>query len=317
MTKAIKNGILKKDPSQHRPTKQPTESPMWYVLGAIASYLLSNVAIWLSRGTGGLIAYAGANVLAIILTGIYFRRELKNERLKEINWVAVPLGSFGVLFIVMGLRGSHDHLPISLSVEAVYNAFACLSWPLFVLLNRWSPKAFGERPNRFDLICHMLMATMVTLRFATYGAFSFDPIGLAWIGLAVLGYMIFNVSIKLSKKHRYTNMAMNLGGAILLLLASLVEDGIPNTWNHWLLASTLLGGLAIYGIVKFLGDSYDHFGKAGKGSLVAPLVYDGILVASPVLMPITGEPVSGWTLAVAGLMLAITIARFHHHHAKK
>lgn len=286
---------------------------MFLIYSSIAFYLIFNVAIWLSLGKGGLIAMAAANAIGALTTGAYYRKQLSGKP----QWSIALLGSFGILAIVMGLRGSHAHLPISLSIEAVYNGFACLSWPLFVGLNRFWPSSFVERPNRFDLVCHALMGIMVTLRFCTYGNYSFELIGLMWIGLAIAGYMIFNISIKLGKGHRPTNITMNLGGAGLLILMTFGKESLPTTsWSTMLPTGMLLGGLAIFGIVKSLGDSYAYFGKLGRGSLVAPLVYDGILVASPSLMILTGEHVSGWTFAVAAGMFVITIARYRHHSKK-
>ncbi len=275
----------------------------------LAFYLLFNVAIWLSLGKGGLIALAAAHAHGALVTASYYRGQLKGKP----KWSVALLGSFGILAIATGLRGAHDHLPVSLGIEAVYNGFACLSWPLFVGLNRFWPSSFAERPNWFDLVCHALMAGMVAVRFTTYGDFTISSMGLMWVGFAIAGYMVFNVSIKLAKGHRPTNVAMNLGGAALLGMVTFVREGLPSGWSVALLMGMVLGGLAIFGIVKSLGDSYAHFGKLNKGSLVAPLVYDGILVASPLLMIITGEKVSGWTFAVAAGMCVITIVRYRHH----
>ncbi len=286
---------------------------MSYVLATVISYLLFNVAIWLSLGMGGLIALGAANIFGAVATAISYSAQVRTQGLRP-NWFVAVLGSFGILGIVVGLRGSHGHLPVSLSIEAVYNGFACLSWPMFVVLNQVWPNAFQERPNRFDLACHLLMVTMVVIRFTTYESYAFQITGVVWIMLAICGYMLFNISIKLAKGHRMTNITMNIGGGILLVLCgSLVRDGLVFSWNLMLVYGSLLGGLAIFGIVKGLGESYNHFGRLGKASLVAPLVYDGILVASPAIMPISGEYPSNWTFGVAISMLAITIIRYRHH----
>jgi len=199
-------------------------------------------------------------------------------------------------------------------VEAVYNGFAIGSWPLFVLLAILWKNQFNEKPNWFDLGCHLAMATMVFGRFYTYpGNFQFTTIGMAWIAVAIAGYALFNISIKLSKGHRPTNVGMNIGGGLLLAAASLVWYGGLNV-EHLEWKGIALGGLSILGIVWALGKSYAHFGAQKKASLVAPLVYDGLLVTAPLLSLATGEPTS-WTsgLAVGFGMLLITFVRWRYH----
>lgn len=184
---------------------------------------------------------------------------------------------------------------------------------MFVALNQFWPKSFQERPNKFDLVCHGLMATMVVTRFTTYGDFNFEPIGAAWIALAIAGYMLFNISIKLGRGHRATNLVMNVIGGLVLWGWGTAQGETTLIANMPVIGSAILGGIAIFGIVRGLGQSYAHFGAKNKASLVAPLVYDGILVASPAIMAVTGEAPSNWTFGVAAGMLAITIARYRHH----
>lgn len=288
---------------------------MFNVLMTVAAYLAFNLSIWLSIGKGGIPALAGANILGGLITlAWYYKKEVKNKGYPK--FTISFLGALGILLIVAGLRNAHASIPVSLSMESVYNGFACLSWPLFVLLNlRW-PKTFSERPNRFDLGCHAAMAILVLTRFLTYGEVGWNFMAVIWVMVAIAGYMMFNISIKLGKAHRATNIAMNLlGGLLVAIMAACVGDFGQWSWTGRYLFGLLLGGLAIFGIVKYLGASYGHFGALKKGSLVAPLVYDGILVASPLVMVITGEwsRISVWTLLVAAGMLAVTTLRYRHH----
>jgi hypothetical protein len=228
------------------------------------------------------------------------------------KWHVALLGSAGITCIVFGLIGAHGRLPVSLSVEAVYNGFAILSWPLFVLLNlKWS-KQFTERPARFNLACHFAMAVMVCGRFATYpGDFTVTLAGAAFVALAIAGYVLFNISIKLSAGHRATNVTMNLGGGFVLMMMSVLSGN--GGWGKLEPLGILLGGASIFRIVLFLGKSYGALGKINKASLVPPLVYDGILVLAPAIALVTREEMSLSGSILLGLgMIAITALRWRH-----
>ncbi len=285
---------------------------MKHVLGTIGAYLIFNLAVWFSLGKGGLTAMGLANMLGALATTLAYGAQIQKQGTTP-RWLIAALGSLGILAIVVGLNGSHGHLPVSLSIEAVYNGFALASWPMFVALNLVWPKTFLEHPNRFDLGCHCLMAVMVYTRFATYGSYNLNLVGMAWIALAVAGYMLFNVGIKLAAGHRATTIAMNVGGGTLLCLAGVFSGEALHLSSIATLGGAIMGGIGAFGVVRGLGSSYAHFGPLGKASLVAPLVYDGILVASPAIMVITGETPTVWTFGVAAGMLAITVVRYRHH----
>ena len=289
---------------------------MGNIILTVVSYLVFNLAIWLSIGKGGIIAIALANIAGATIMATHYHQQIISQGTRA-NLRVSLIGAIGILLIVLGLRGAHNSLPVSLSMEAVYNGFAIFSWPLFVILHlRWT-NSFTETPNRFDLLCHFGMAALVTIRFATYGDFQVDVSVFFWIIVAIAGYASFNVSIKLAKGHRLTNVWMNLiGGGLLILLAVIDWDRENMRINYFRYASGFaLGATAVFGIVYNLGASYTHFGKLNKASLVPPLVYDGILVASPLVMIITGEfhLISFWTISIACGMLLITVFRYRHH----
>lgn len=261
---------------------------------------------------GGLIALALANVIGSSITAVKFRDELNGPP----KWWVAFLGCLGIMAIAKGLRGSHTELPVSMSMEAVYGSLAFLSWFLFVWLRKVSPNSFGERPNGFDLKCHCLMASLVILRFAL-SDITFSNSSWLNIGLAVLGYLAFNVSIKLARGHRPTTIAMNLGGGLLLGIMAIMTNDIPETISLQLLLGTVIGGVAIFGIVKSLGSAYTYFGKLGMSSLVITFVYDGILVVSQAIDWYNNQAVSYESLAMAIGMLLIAIVRYRHHMVKK
>lgn len=284
------------------------------IIKTVLAYLAFNVAVWLSLGEGGMWAIAVANLLGGVFTVIAFRKEL-SANIRPALFISAMQG-IGILLIVVGLRVAHGTLPVSISMEMVYNFFALLSWPLFAGLFLLFPTSFSDRPNRFDLGCHAVMAVLVFTRIWLYHL----PLEQLWqalgpIATAVLGYMLFNTSIKLAKGHRATNICGNVFGGGFIIAAAVVLNDHPTIsewhWKH--AAGAVLGGLAIYGIVKFLGESYAHFGKRGKASLVPPLVYDGILVASPLVIVVTFEHVPPATLLVAIGMLVVTMVRYQWH----
>ncbi len=292
---------------------------MLWIIIAVVAYLSFNVAVWLAVGQGGIVALGVANILGGLLTAIKFRKELKAKP----NLKVAAMGAAGILAIVFGLRWSHSVLPVSLSMEAVYNLFALGTWPLFLLLHKWWPKGYPETPNWFDLVCHMAMFVLVVARFYTYGDFQIEFVAAASIFLAIVGYAWFNISIKTAAQleqgqRRPTNVAMNLIAGTSLVLLSFAIDTPSMVTSTQNLLGLFLGGIAILGIVAALGGAYIHFGGRNQGSLVAPLVYDGLLVASPLVMFITGEGkhVSYWTFVVAILMLVVTIVRYQYHQRK-
>lgn len=293
------------------------EGFMPHVFLTVVAYLFFNLAIWLSVGEGGLLALAGANALGATITLVYyFRKEVKGKGSPK---PAALIGAIGILLIVIGLRQAHATLPVSLSMEAVYNGFAIGSWPMFVALAVFFPTHFTERPNRFDLACHFVMAILVAARFLTYGNVDWNAMSILWVVIAILGYAAFNIGIKLGKSHRATNITMNFAGAGLVLVYAIIIGDI-GFWeaSPRYLGGLLLGGAAIFGIVRELGSSYSHFGAMKKGSLVAALVYDGILVLSPTVMIVTGEwdRISVWTILVGLGMLGVTVVRYQHHMKK-
>jgi len=292
----------------------------------VISYLFFNVAVWLAIGEGGLPALAAANIAGGLITAVFKRKEIiSDKRGKMPKWHISLLGAFGIVAIVHGLRGAHTALPVSISMEMVYNSFAVLSWPMFAgLYMKWS-KHFEEKPNFFDGKCHVIMAIFVLLRIRDYGL-NFSEVAAAswWVGLAVLGYMLFNVSIKLASLHRITNVFMNLIGGALLLIWSFASSEFFGGywWSFRHVSGAVLGGLAIFGIVTFLGASYNDFGKKGLSSLVAPLVYDGILIASPLVQICIGT-IAIFSAESAGMyliafgMLAVTSVRYQVRHVFK
>jgi hypothetical protein len=287
---------------------------MRYIIFAVISYLVFNLAIYASLGQGGLLALAAANFGGGIATlGWFWTTQVRGKGAPR--FVIAALGALGVLAIVVGIRGAQSALPVSLAMEAVYNGFAITSWPLFLLLGWAWPTKFQDRPGWFDLGCHGAMAALVALRFGTYAQeVTLTTWAAGSVALAVGGYAAFNVAIKLAAGHRATNIAMNFIAATLLAgYAWIIGDSGHWAWSVSHIGGALLGMVAIFGIVWSLGAAYGDFVPKKLGALVAPLVYDGILVASPLVMCVTGELLSVWTLVLAAGMLAVTVVRYRHH----
>ncbi|MBD3311072.1 MAG: hypothetical protein GF349_01065 [Candidatus Magasanikbacteria bacterium] len=217
---------------------------------------------------------------------------------------------------MVGLRGGHSELDVSISMEMVYNGFAISSWPLFLLLNRFWSKNFQEKPNRFDLYCHGLMGLLVYMRIMTCDQKDLIVSATPSIIIAIAGYALFNISIKLSNGHRATNITMNMGGGTLLLVyATILKDIGHWDWDPIFIGGFILGAIGIFMLVRELGQSYIHFGHKGQASIVSPLVYDGILVGSPLVTLITDDMPDEWLfiIPIAFGMLLMTMIRYRHH----
>lgn len=284
---------------------------LWIGMTVIA-YLVFNLAVYISLGTGGIIAMGGANITASAVTAVVFWQAIKASGKPRLE--ISLLGGIGIVLIVVGLRVSHARFPdLALSLEGVYNGFAVSSWFIFITLNHFLADEFPERPNDFDAICHLLMGLLVVGRFYQFGL-QLIPAAVLWgVIPAILGYTLFNISIKLAHGHRATNVMMNVIGGFGLIVGGLVTgggDGVSFV-NHANAAGLLLGGCSIFGIVYCLGKAYSRFERA---SLVPPLVYDGILIGSPTLSClVTGNPLSFWTVWTGVGMVLVTIVRYKYH----
>jgi hypothetical protein len=286
---------------------------MQYIALTIICYLLFNFAIILSASN--LLALAGANFLGGIITGIYFRHEIIIQDKRPRCLISI-MGAIGILLIVLGLRGVYLHFPPSLGMEAVYNGFTIASWPLFLLLSLvWSSK-FKEKPRLFDLYAHLAMAVYVAFRFGIHGEW-FPVKAFFWVLVAILGYCLYNISIKTADNHRATNILMNFTGGILLILWTVFAGEYKAVAYLPLVAATLLGGMAICGIVWGLGQSYIHFGKKNLATLVPLLVYDGIIISATVLGSILREGVVVWAIVTATGMLSVTALRYIYHSSRR
>jgi hypothetical protein len=208
-------------------------------------------------------------------------------------------------------------MPVYLSMEAVYNGFAVVSWPLFVLLGVFLPQRFADRPNRVDLLAHTAMSFMVIARFWN-AEVVWTGISVGGVILAILGYALFNIAIKLAAGHRATNVTMNgIAVCMLAVLSCMLESG--SRWSAFHGAGAALGGAAVFTIVRELGASYKWFGSRKQASLVAPLVYDGLLIVSPLVTIVTGGFIHDWPrmVSTAAGMIAITVFRWWYHTHKK
>lgn len=290
---------------------------MRHLFGAVGAYVFFNIAVWASIGHGGLIALAAANALGGAITmAMYWRSEIVGRGMPRF-WIAL-LGACGVAGIVGGLRVAHASMPVHLGMEAVYNGFALISWPMFVMLRVFAPTRFTDRPTTVDLVCHGIMASLVTARFWN-AQVEWSGQVIAAVCFAITGYAVFNVAIKLAVGHRATNLAMNGFAALLLIILALVAGESASEWSTIHVGAAVLGGTAVFLIVRELGACYRWFGNQGLGSLVAPLVYDGLLIASPVVTLITGGDIHEWPLMLTTAigMVAVTLFRWWYHTHRK
>lgn len=285
------------------------------VLYTVGCYLLFNLGVYFSTKGGSDLALGAGYILGCALIRWRLANQIQQQSQMPINWWCVVGNAVSILVTANALRYAHARIPLSLSMEATYNGLAMLSWPTFLLLGSFWPNHFSDKPKAFDLLCHGLMFLLVATRFNTYGAYSIDATTWAALACAAIGYIGVNVTIKLFKGHRLSSIYGILLAAGCLLSWQIVHGALAH-WqgNQYSLLGILLVTVASYGIPVYLAGAYAHF--KGLGSLVPPLVYDSLLVCSPLVMYVRGEVISPWTIAVGVGMITVTVVRFRYHTGK-
>ncbi len=256
---------------------------IWVVLailaigGSILGYIIFNIAIIESHGIAN---YGLMNLLAGILSLIIFHNEVRSKP----QLLIALLGAIGIVAIVFGLRWTHQALsdPAS-TMESVYDLVVFSSVGLWYLVE--IPLKLGRTPiRRFDIAFHVLMFGLVVLRLAIHWQDKWSITNFAPVIIAVLGYWLFNISIRLSQKDssktRTTNIAMNILGGTLLLIISFIIGGNALSVNQ----GTPIGVVGIVAIVFCLGKAYKYLGEKGLAPLVVTGTYDGLLIFAPIVL---------------------------------
>lgn len=283
---------------------------MFYVVLTVACYLCFNVGVWMSTLGQSDLAVGFGYLLGCLAIRLRFANQIRAQSNTPIQWPLVLGCGVSILITVSALRYAHSRLPLSLSMEAIYNGLAMASWPTFLMLNWFWPQRFKERPKWFDLLCHLLMFLLVALRFSTYGAYHLDGGTIMALAAGASGYIGVNLAVMLIAGHRLSNI-LGIALAAVALLCWQITNGASWHWNGASIGATLLIALASYGIPVYLTAAYAHFKQLA--SLVPPLVYDSLLVASPLVMIVRGEMVSHWTVLVAAGMVIVTVIRYRYH----
>lgn len=284
------------------------------ILVAVLCYLVHSVAIDALKGPGGFWGLVAVEFLAAFVMAVLYRKQIWEQRGLPIKWGVAFIGGSGIGIIMVALPWVYRVLPVSLGMEAVYNGLAIFSWPVFILLHlRWK-KRFQERPNRFDLGCHLLMFILVIGRFGTYEGV-FDLLGAAIpTALAIGAYLMLNISIKFAEQHRVTLILLYIIGGVWVGGIGLLNGvELPQWDTPSFYIAIIADTCAVLGILVILGVAYKRFGERAQSSLVIPLVYDGILVGTPLVITVTGESMSIWTFVLSAAMLLVSLVRYHHH----
>ncbi len=286
---------------------------MHHIALAVLWYLGFNLSVWMSLGEGGILAVAAANIIGATLTAIRYRDEIARDARRTDLFVAL-LGAVGILIIVMGLRQTHNMLPVSIAMEMVYSGFACVSWFFFTAFNIVFRTYLNELPKRFDVYCHIGMGVLVATRASLYNANILQSSAWKWVFLTVCGYCLYNLSLKLGRQHRLTNIAMNTVGALLLIAWAIQTNDYGQwQWSARFVGGALLGGISVWGIVSRLGAAYAHFRALGVPSIVAPMVYDGIILMSPIVIVVAHDAFTPPMVPVMIGMMAIAVVRYRYH----
>src|SRR3990167_6408976 len=250
------------------------------ILAAIIGYILFNVAV-IESGTA-VLNYGLMNFTAGMLTLMIFRKEIRSYP----KWEVSILGAIGIIAILFGLRWTHSSLQDpSSTMEVIYYLVVVSSVGLWALVE--GPLGLQHtKLRKFDIVLHVCMLLLVTSRLMVHWSDGWNFASFAPALLAVIGYWLFNVSVRLSQKDpgatRITNVTMNLVAGSLLICLSVVLGGEFATVNH----GSLIGSVAILVIVYALGVAYRSFGPIGLAPMVVAGTYDGLLVFAPIALSV-------------------------------
>lgn len=278
------------------------------IFAAITGYILFNVAI-IESGSA-LINLGLLNLFAGLITWGIFRSQVKAWPM----WDKALIGVMGIVCIVFGLRFTHVSLQNpAVTIEFIYDLVVITSVAVWALVE----KPLGLQKTKvhgFDIWLHIIMAFLVTIRIA----YHWQPEWTLWSFLpgliAVAGYHLFNIGIRLAQKvperTRSTNVAMNIIGGLVLLAAAFVTGGEALQIG----TPAILGTIAVVMIVYALGEAYKNLGPKGLSSLVPVATYDGLLILAPIAMLfIYNQPFDLFEIVITFGFLAVMAKRVIMH----
>jgi hypothetical protein len=272
------------------------------LLLTVLGYIFFNIAVIESGHSTLNLGLMNAGVVACII----FRHQLKAWP----RWGVSVLGALGILAIVYGLRWTHAALQDPANVmEVIYDLVVFTSVGLWMVVER----PLGLQPtkvNPFDVVLHVIMACLVLTRLQIHWQDGWEPITFLPAGLAVIGYWLFNVSVRVAQKEpkstRSTNVTMNVIAGLALCCLAFVEGGAATTLS-WVV---VLGIFALVLIVYFIGRSYAVLGPMKMAPFVMVGIYDGLLIFAPLAMLLVyATPYSWKDVAITAGFIAVMATR--------
>ncbi|MBU1119506.1 hypothetical protein KKH43_06515 [Patescibacteria group bacterium] len=240
---------------------------MIYVFLTIIAYILFNFSI--IEAGNSLLNIAIANVIGGLFT-MWWR---KGRPWKGNLLHAIP-GAIGIPLIVYGLSFSHKSLQAPGEVmEVVYDIFI-----VSFTITLW---AFNKtKMAKVDMPRHLVMLALVGLRLVIHWKSHWTFMSFVPVLVAVLGYILFNTSIKISQNNPSTNSLMNILGGVVLALSGLFVPGVTVELTSISWVAAFSGG-SILLLVWAFGSSYGSKFFAKCVEVVPAMVYDGLLLAAP------------------------------------
>ncbi|MBU1166959.1 hypothetical protein KKC60_00935 [Patescibacteria group bacterium] len=273
---------------------------MQYVVLTIIAYILFNFSI--IEAGNSLINIAIANMF-----GGLFTMWLRKGRPWKGNILHAMPGVIGIPLIVYGLSLSHRSLMSPGEVmEITYDVFI-VSFTLIL----WS---FNKtKMAKVDIPRHIIMLFLVGLRLVIHWKTEWTLMSFAPILLAVLGYILFNTSIKISQNNASTNSLMNILGGGVLALSGFVVPGDQVVFGavSWVAA---FSGASILLLVWAFGACYSSSFFKDCVEVVPAMVYDGLLLAAPLTIGLWyGQRLCFVDILITLGFLAVAIDRLWCH----
>ncbi len=312
--------------------KSSVEEALFRATGAwvatVLSYTLFNYAIVLASGT--LTASAVMNFIGGLLR---LPELIRNHSYSKQTILIGVLGGICLLLIAAPLWLAYQISGGSgIILTIVYDSMlvsVCLIGPFVGLI----PKP--DRKGMFIIFCIACLAAFRVLYH--HSEIHWTNWLVLFVFLITVGYMGFNMAVKKSKQSVVAQIVMNWIGALLLLLFSLglwsstkllgVKCSVScNIWEFSPATNIaiLLGGVAIYCIVRFLAMLYVQLNmqkvsgiRFNLSGFTMPLVYEGLVVFGAITLSyVLHKNISLVDIIISVFMLLLVIEDMKHHVVK-
>ncbi len=277
---------------------------------AIVGYVLLSTVFWL----------AGKSLLAMALAqavgGMLCLRHAAGAQSTPLTWRrvgAVGLGGMAVVLVATSIPRAYAALSPDLGAGLVYDGLVLLSPFFFWAMPKKLGSGIGQRVSMFDISMTLLMTGLVVWRAVSHWRTGLPLSGFWFIGIAIGGYLLINLSIKLLPGDSRAHAGINFLAAALLATWGAASQPFPDL--ALLMLGGIGGGIASRTITRGLSTAYMQFTDP---ALVIGLVYDGFITVGPLILQLlAGKPLLISDLLISAGCLAITLVRYQYHERQR